>query len=82
MRREVFCYKKNSKVIWKFTSSFPADEFGSLNYRVLGTEKVLALNFFSASFSKKMKFFVGGREDLFRWLSVIGRYYNSLQEGS
>ena len=47
--------RKIARLQGKFTSSFPAVRFGSLHYRSLERNKILAFKFTKGKFDKKMK---------------------------
>ena len=47
--------RKIARLQGKFTRSFPAVRFGSLHYRSLERNKILAFKFTKGKFDKKMK---------------------------
>lgn len=70
--------RKVASLLGKFTSSFPAVQYGKLHYRALERDKIVALKFSKGNFDKKMKISQEGREDILWWLNNIGISFNPI----
>ena len=64
LQEEFLIIRKIARLLGKFTSSFPAVRFGTLRYRSLESDKILALKFAKGKFDKKMKVSQAGKMDI------------------
>ena len=71
-----------AKLLGKFTSSFPAVQFGKLHYRLLEREKIQALKLSKGNFDKKMKVSSAGKEDIVWWYKNIANVFNFISRGN
>ena len=65
-----------AKLLGKFTSSFPAVQFGKLHYTSLEREKIQALKLSKGNFDKKMKVSSTVKEDIVWWYKNIANAFN------
>ena len=63
LQEEFLVIRKIVRLLGKFTSSFPAVCFGTLHYRPMDWDKILALKFSKKNFDKKMKISQAGKMD-------------------
>ena len=63
------------KLLGKFTTSFPAVQFGKLHYRSLEWEKIKALKLSKGNLDKKMKVSSAGK-DIVWWYKNIANAFN------
>ena len=65
-----------ASLLGKFSSSFPAVQFGRLHYRALERDKIEALKFKKGNFDKKMTISSAGKDDIYWWLNNITTAFN------
>ena len=69
LQEEFLIIRKIARLLGKFTSSFPAVRFGTLRYRSLESDKILALKFAKGKFDKKMKVSQARKIDILWWIN-------------
>ena len=68
-----------ASLLGKFSSSFPAVQFGRLHYRALERDKIEALKFKKGNFDKKMTISSSGKDDIYWWLNNISTAFNVIE---
>ena len=79
LQEEFLIIRKITRLLCKFTSSFPAVHFGPLHYRSLEQDKILALKFAKGNFDKKMKVSQAGKMDILWWINNTEDSFSPIQ---
>ena len=74
--------RKVARLLGKFTSSFPAVQYGPLHYRALERDKIASLRISKGSLDKKMTITFGGKQDIHWWMSNIDCSTNPIHKGT